>query len=116
MQTPEWVKPGVYGAAVGAIALAVVGFGWGGWLTGAKVQQAINDGARTQVIAALLPICLEQSKKDPQLSKTLAQLKEAASYQRSDLLMKTGWATMPGSTDPNRNVASACVDKLAAQF
>jgi hypothetical protein len=32
------------------------------------------------------------------------------------MLMKAGWATMPGSIDPNRNVASACMDKLAAQF
>ena len=30
--------------------------------------------------------------------------------------MKTGWATMPGSTDPDRNVAKACMDKLAEQF
>jgi hypothetical protein len=32
------------------------------------------------------------------------------------MLMKAGWATMPGSSDPNRDVVSACMDKLAAQF
>ena len=26
MQTPEWLRPGLYGAAVGAIALAVIGY------------------------------------------------------------------------------------------
>jgi hypothetical protein len=30
--------------------------------------------------------------------------------------MKAGWATMPGSTDPDRKVASACMDELATLF
>jgi hypothetical protein len=32
------------------------------------------------------------------------------------MLMKTGWATMPGSSDPDRSVAKACVEKLATLF
>jgi hypothetical protein len=63
-----------------------------------------------------VPICLEQSSQDPQVVATLAQLKDTSSYQRSDLLMKAGWATMPGSSDPNHAVARACMEQLAAQF
>jgi hypothetical protein len=116
MNIPEWLKPGLYGAAIGAIALAIAGFGWGGWVTGGAANQMASKMARLEVVAALVPICLEQSKQDPQVIKTLTLLKDASSYQRSDMLMKAGWATMPGSSDPNRNVASACMDKLAAQF
>ena len=116
MNTPEWLKPGLQGAALGAIALAVVGFSWGGWVTGGTAKQMASDQARLEVVAALVPICLEKSSQDPQVMATLAELKGASSYQRSDLLMKTGWATMPGSSDPNRLVARACMDKLAAQF
>jgi hypothetical protein len=36
MQSPEWLKPALYGAACGAIALATVGFSWGGWVTGGE--------------------------------------------------------------------------------
>ena len=36
MQSPEWLKPALYGAACGAIALATVGFSWGGWVTGGR--------------------------------------------------------------------------------
>jgi hypothetical protein len=43
-------------------------------------------------------------------------LREASSYQRSDMLMKAGWATMPGSSEPNRNVAKECIKVLSAQF
>lgn len=116
MNTPEWLKPGLYGAIAGAVALAIVGFSWGGWVTGGTAKEMARDQARQEVVAALVPICLEQSKQDPQVIETLAELKDAGSYQRSDLLMKAGWATMPGSSDPNRDVARACMEKLTAQF
>ncbi len=116
MKSPEWLKPGLQGAAVGAVALAIVGFSWGGWVTGGTAKQMASEQARLEVVAALVPICLEQSNQDPQVVATLAQLKDTSSYQRSDLLMKAGWATMPGSSDPNRDVARACMEKLAAQF
>jgi len=116
MNTPEWLKPGLQGAALGAIALAVVGFTWGGWVTDGTAKKMASDQARLEVVAALVPICLEQSKQDPQVVATLADLKDASSYKRSDMLMKAGWATMPGSNDPNRQVASACVEKLATLF
>ena len=83
----------------------------------ADVSEAKNKLESESVsLAALVPICLEQSRKDPEVTETLAQLKEASSYQRSDMLMKAGWATMPGSSDPNRNVARACMERLATQF
>jgi dienelactone hydrolase len=116
MNIPEWVKPGLQGAAVGAAALAIIGFSWGGWVTGGTAKQMASDQSRLEVVAALVPICIEQSKLDPQVVATLALLKEASSYKRSDMLMEAGWATMPGSSDPNSAVARACIDKLADQF
>ena len=116
MKLTEQLKPALYGAAVGAIALAFVGFSWGGWVTGGTANEMATDQAKLEVLAALVPICLQQSSQDPQVVERVAKLKTASSYQRSDMVMQIGWATMPGSTDPNRQVASACVDKLAAQF
>ncbi len=116
MNIPEWLKPALYGAAAGAVALAIIGFSWGGWVTGGTAKQMAADQARLEVVAALVPICVEQSSQDPQVVETLTQLKDATSYYRGDMLMKAGWATMPGSTDPNRQVATACVEKLATQF
>jgi hypothetical protein len=99
MKTPEWLKPGLYGAAIGAIALAIVGFGWGGWMTGGTANQMASKQARLEVVAALAPICVEQSKQDPQVAETLALLMDASSYQRSDMLMKAG---IPIATSPAR--------------
>lgn len=116
MKTPEWLKPGLLGAGCGAAALAIVGFSWGGWVTGSTAEEMASDLARQEVVAALVPICIEQSSQDPEVKQTLAELKDTNSYQRADMLMKAGWATMPGSSDPNRYVARACMEKLAAQF
>ena len=116
MNTPEWVKPVLQGAAIGAAAVAIVGFSWGGWVTDGTAKKMASDQARLEVVAALVPICIEQSKLDPQAVTTLALLKEASSYKRSDMLMEAGWATMPGSSDPNSSVARACIEKLADQF
>src|SRR5687767_4662112 len=46
MQTPEWLKPAVYGAACGAIGLAVVGFSWGGWVTGGTARTMAAEQAK----------------------------------------------------------------------
>jgi len=116
MKAPVWLKPAVLGAAAGAIALAFVGFTWGGWVTAGTATKLASEQGRTDVIAALVPICVEQSKQDPLAYQMLAQMKDVNSYQRNDLLIAAGWATMPGSTDPDRNVVKACMDQLATQF
>ena len=112
MQSPEWLKPALYGAVGGAIALAVVGFSWGGWVTGGKAEMIADQRARAEVVAALTAICVDQSKHDPQLAERVAVLKTTSSYSRGDLIMKNGWATMPGTAEPNRQVANACADKV----
>lgn len=114
MQTPEWLRPGLYGAAGGAVALAVIGFSWGGWVTDGKARQMAADQSRTDVVAALSLICVDQSTRDPQLVERVAALKTASSWTRGDLVMKNGWATMPGTTEANRQVAIACADKVGA--
>ena len=44
MTNPEWLKPGIYGALIGAVFVGVVGFSWGGWMTGAAKRE--QDGQR----------------------------------------------------------------------
>jgi hypothetical protein len=42
-------------------------------------------------------------------------MKDAYFGERKDMVVKAGWATMPGSSDPSRYVARACMEELAAQ-
>ena len=59
MQTPEWLKPGLYGAACGAVALAVAGFSWGGWVTGGTARAMAADQSKADVVAALALISVD---------------------------------------------------------
>ena len=81
-------------------------------MTGSTARQRAEDQAKIDVIAALAPICLEQSKKDPQLAERVAVLKAASSWSRGDIVLKNGWATMPGATAGNAWVAGACAEKM----
>jgi hypothetical protein len=114
MKTPEWLRPGLYGAACGAAALAVIGFSWGGWVTGGTARTMAADQSKADVVTALSLICVDQSKRDPQLAERIAAIKAASSWNRGDLVMKNGWATMPGTTEGNSQVAKDCADKIAA--
>jgi len=116
MSLPVWIKPAIIGAGVGAIALAITGFNVAGWVSEGTAQDQATDHARNEVIAALLPICLTQAQQDPRFTVTMSELKDARSFDRSKMLQSAGWATMPGSTEPNTRVAFACMDKLSAQF
>ena len=40
------------------------------------------------------------------------ELKKAASYSRSDLVVKAGWGTTLGTLETNKLVARACAEKL----
>lgn len=113
MKLPVWFDPALKGAIGGAIVLAIVGFTWGGWVTGSSARQMASDRSRTDVVDALTTVCLEQSKRDPALTQKVAEIKAASSWSRAEIVMKTGWATIPGMSEPNRDVASACGAKLS---
>jgi pimeloyl-ACP methyl ester carboxylesterase len=112
MTTPEWLKPGAYGAVIGAVAAMVVGFSWGGWMTGGGANELAADRAHDEVIAALVPVCLQISQDDPDRVAKLATITEATTYQRRDAVMAAGWATVPGAEAADRDLAQACIEVL----
>jgi hypothetical protein len=112
MNTPEWLKPGIYGAVVGAVFTVVAGFSWGGWVTGGGAQEMASDIANDDVIAALLPVCVDMARTDIDRVAKLATIQGASAYKRRDAVMEAGWATVPGSDAPNRDLAQACIAGL----
>ncbi len=110
------IKSGIIGSVVGAGALAIVGFSWGGWVTGGDANRQADRYAEEQVVAALVPICIEQSKVDPDSVMLLDQLKSTNSYKRTDVVVDAGWATMPGAEKANRPVAIECASRIGDAF
>ncbi len=114
MTTRQWFEPAVYGAAVGAVALAIVGFTWGGWVTGGSARKMAEDASVSAVVAVMTPYCVAQSKTAPNSAEVLAALKTATSYDRRGIIEKSGWATPLGTNDPNKALVVSCSTALAA--
>ena len=116
MKIPAWTKPALYGAGVGAIVCAIVGFSWGGWVTGGSAKDIAAKQSVAAVASALTPYCLQQAGADPATIDTMAALKAASTYNRRGIVEKAGWATPLGADKPNLELAQACQLKLAEAF
>jgi alpha/beta superfamily hydrolase len=112
MNIPEWTKPALAGAGAGAIALAIVGFSWGGWMTADAAGQMSDKGSVAAVATALTPYCVQNARNDPMASGVMAELKAANSYNRRGIVEKSGWATPLGADAPDRALAETCLDAL----
>lgn len=115
MQVPPWVKPGCWGAVLGAAALAVVGFGQLGWHTAGSAQQSAQEHADAAVVAALVPFCVAKAQQDTDPTKLVKLRNEELSYTRRSMVSDDGWATMPGATAPDPALADACSQVLAPE-
>ena len=93
-------------------ATIVIGFAWGGWVTGGtatRMAQEAAGGARTQLAAAM---CFGRFESSPDAATQFAALKEAASYRRGDLIEAKGWTTLPGGERPVAGAASLCAERI----
>ncbi len=99
----------VFGFAVAAVVLTlIVGFNWGGWVTGGSAQAMANDA----VVLRLAGVCVAQFDQDLGNQQKLSELKEKRVYQQDDYVIEQGWATMPGDEKPDSKVAAACAKLL----
>ena len=108
------IKEALWGAVGGAIAAMIVGFVWGGWVTGGTAERMVATQSNIKVVEALVPVCVALSVSDPAGPAKLEQLKALkSSYERRDFVMKAGWATVPTTKEPNREVTEGCAEVLA---
>jgi pimeloyl-ACP methyl ester carboxylesterase len=102
------------GMAIGAVTSMVIGFSWGGWVTGGTAVKLADERANTAVVAALTPICVEKFLQNSDAKANLAVLQKiSTNWEQGDYLEKGGWATPPGTTSPDYHLARACAEKLA---
>jgi hypothetical protein len=102
---------GLWGVACGALALALIGFTWGGWVTGGKAEAMANSRSQTALVTALTPICIEKFQASANAAANLIELKHTEySWTRRDYIVKGGWATF-GQVRPFE-LADACADAL----
>ena len=100
------------GAAAGAVVTLIVGFNWGGWVTGGTAKDMTQKSSTAAVIAALSPICVDKFQHSADAAVNMLELKKVSSYQQGPFIEKGGWATLPGSERADSAVARACAEML----
>jgi hypothetical protein len=114
-ETRAALTPALWGAAGGAVALAIVGFTWGGWVTGGNAEKLAKSQVETAVVAALSPVCVEKFRQEAGASANLAEMKKISyAWEQTRFIEKGGWATAPGATEPHSAVAKACAETLGS--
>ncbi len=110
-----WLKPGISGAIIGAIVLAIVGFAQLGWVTANTAESMANERADAAVVKALVPVCVARAQTDPETGPLLQELGGVTSkWTRRSFVEKAGWAKMPGDETSNSDLADACAQALEA--
>lgn len=104
-----------WACAVTVVATLIIGFNWGGWVTGGTSRSlAANAGdvARGELASA---ICVDRFNAAPDAAAKRVELKALTdSYTKRQFIETGGWATMPGKTSPDRLGAESCAVALSA--
>jgi hypothetical protein len=108
------LKPGIWGAVIGAAAISVVGFSSLGWTLDSTAERMAKERAQTAVVSVLAPICVERFQHQADAPAKLAEFNKVSSWDRRSVIEKGGWATTPGGETPNSAVVTACAERLAS--
>lgn len=102
----------VQGTVAGAVATIFIGFNWGGWVTGGTAKEMAQKKSNGAVVSALAPICVDKFNRQANAAASLVELKKVSAWQQGSFIEKGGWATMPGMSSPDSDVARACAEAL----
>jgi pimeloyl-ACP methyl ester carboxylesterase len=103
-------KTVLFWACAGSVILAtVIGFSWGGWVTGGSAREtAANAAAQArQEVAAV--VCADRFMAASDAGVQLTALQEIeSSYAQTKFIQDGGWATiMPASSSADRQATAA---------
>ena len=96
-----------------AVVTMVVGFTWGGWVTGGSAQERADTAAEQAVAQLAADICFRRYLAAPDARVNLTALIEESSYRRDGVLEDGGWVTFADREDPIDGAAEICADRLA---
>jgi hypothetical protein len=102
----------VLGGLIGAIGIMIVGFGWLGWTLGSTAESLAQERVNTALVAAFTPVCVEKFMTQPNAPVKLTEFQKTSAWRQQEFVEKGGWATLPGSKEPNTKVVGACAGQL----
>jgi hypothetical protein len=109
------IRLGSWSAIGGAIALAFVGFNYGGWVTGGTAAAMAKQIAADAVAERLGFICVAQFNQDSEKDEKRKEMMGKDSWDIGRYIEKQSWAIMPGENKSDSKVADSCAKLLAAK-
>jgi hypothetical protein len=98
-----------------AIATMIVGFNWGGWVTGGTSREMAATAATAARGELASDICVERFNTASDAVARLAELKAiTGSFAQQKFVEAGGWATMPGQSSADSRGAAGCAAALVA--
>ena len=94
------------------VVTMIIGFTWGGWVTGGTARQMAGVVGEDAVVKRLAPMCVVQFNQDGKKDQKLKGLKATGTWEQTEYVVKQGWATMPGEKKADNKVADECVKLL----
>ncbi|HEX2116210.1 MAG TPA: hypothetical protein VHM01_17540 [Alphaproteobacteria bacterium] len=101
-----------WACAASVVATLIIGFTWGGWVTGGTAKERAVTAATEARAELAATVCVERFIKGPDAMAQLATLKGSDSWKRDSFIEAGGWATLAGMDKPVAGAASLCVQQL----
>lgn len=101
-----------WSTAGAVVATMIIGFTWGGWVTGGAAVDRAEEAAEGAVAQLAASICAHRFLEAGDAGVQLAALKEESSYQRNSFIEDGGWVTFAGAEEPVDGAARLCAQQL----
>ena len=102
--------------AIGSVvAMLVIGFGPGGWVTGGTAKKMADEAATASRNELAATVCAREFMRAADARTRLAKLQALEWWERDDHVAAGGWATMPGEKKSDGAVAEMCASRLSEQ-
>jgi len=89
----------------------VIGFNWGGWVTGGTAAKLAQQG-RTNLAAER---CVANFAHSPDADAQLVPLKKINGWERGAFIKKGGWDTLSGLKEAVTGAATLCAQLLVTE-
>ena len=116
LKSYPWLKPGLGGAAIGAVGIMILGFWQFGWVMAGKADQMAQERSNAAVAEALAPICAAKFFAQNDAPGKLADLRKLTSdYAPREFVEKGGWSVAVVAKTPNYQLIPECTKKILAE-
>ncbi|MHA6732295.1 hypothetical protein [Devosia sp. A369] len=96
-----------------AVLTMVIGFTWGGWVTGGSATERAETASEAAVASLGADVCFTRFMAAADVQTSLTAFNDESSFARTKYIDDGGWTTLGGQDTPIRGAAKLCAEQLA---